>query len=171
MPGTAPLQRPADKGKLLYTLHAAFAELEGLLAGVPKEHRERSGTGDQWTLKDTLAHIVYWQESLADRIEAVLHDRPIDPPPGAPQADVDRLNEQAVAQSRRQTWDEVHAGLQNSFRRIVQLVEALDETDLFAYGRFAAIDHAPLWQTIADETYDHYNEHIDFCVRGSRRHK
>lgn len=156
------MPQPAGKGELLHTLHSSANELERLLATIPAKHLAPSGEGDELTLKDTLAHIAYWQDSLADRIEAVLHNRPIEPPPGVPQAEVDRLNRLAVESSRSRTWSQVHSDLQNSFHRITRLVESIDEAELFGQSRFHAIDHAPLWQTIADESYEHYNEHLDF---------
>jgi hypothetical protein len=155
------MQAPANKLELLNAVRSAFTELEAVVAHIPENQLSVSGAGDDWTLKDTVAHIAFWQSSLVDRIEAALHHRPVDPPPDISPAEVDRLNRQAVEASRARSWAEVHADLRRSLQSLLHLVESLPEEELFAPHRFQEIERAPLWRAIAGETYAHYQEHID----------
>jgi len=41
----------------------------------------------------------------------------------------------------------------------LDIIQAMSEEDLFNSGRFAWAEGEPLWQVIAGDTYEHYQEH------------
>lgn len=110
-----------------------------------------------WSVKDLIAHINFWQEVLFRQIQSVLRNEPV-PQHGD---DVNAINAEVVFQSRYRSWEDISQEFQNLVREMIQIVQELPEDDLCSAGRYWAIDQEPLCHSIASETCEHYAEHLD----------
>jgi hypothetical protein len=156
---------PTNKVELLSRIRSAYNHLENALSLVPPSRLTVTGVTQEWSVKDLTAHIHYWQDFLFSQIQAVLDNTVVMQQPLESQADTDRINRQVVLASRDKPWAVVHLEFQQSTQRVLEIIESLSDVDLFTRGRFLAIDHEPLWVSIASETYEHYEEHLEHIRR------
>jgi hypothetical protein len=148
------------KTGLLDSIRSARATLEGALARFDEEALVTAAVSDEWTPKDTMAHIVYWEQSFLRWVEAGRRgEKPERPEFGVPWDDLDRLNREAVAPSRARSLDEVRAEFAASHRAILDAVAAMEEDEIFTVGRYAWTGKYPLLPYLRSNTDEHYAEH------------
>jgi hypothetical protein len=155
------MDMPANKAELARQIRSAYASLETLLTQLSESQRIQGGVTEEWSVKNLVAHITFWQTFLERQIRAVLRNEAVPRLDIDSQTDTDRINRQAVTASDQQTWSEVHTTFQDAVQQMLGTIEGLSEDDLFVPGRFQALDRAPLWQCIAGETYEHYATHAE----------
>ena len=126
-----------------------------------------TGVAGKWSIKDMLAHILAYEQYIADRMNEVLHgeeytpcrtqnalDAFLDeygyPDFGSSLLDVDTTNEWITEKYRHVALDEVVAQELQAFATIVSSLQRMPE-DL--------ISRHSLYDRIANNTYRHYREH------------
>ena len=125
-----------------------------------------------WTVRDHLTHLAVWADGIAallrhqDRWAAMglLMDNPEDDEP-----DYDRLNRHIVEQHRHLSPVQARAWLIAAHQRVVDALEALNESELSApYERFVAPYTGdwghPIAEYILGNTEDHYTEHMPWVL-------
>lgn len=151
------MPEPCNKEDLDCRIWAATSELDRLVAAVPPELREAPGLEGEWSLKDVLIHLAYWQNSICDRIEAALNGQPV---PQIEPGSVDARNAGAVAEMHARPFDAVYRHLAAAGDRLTGLLQALSHEELFDPGAFPEITQKALWEAIDSETAGHYDEHL-----------
>jgi hypothetical protein len=159
------------KQKILELMRSEREALEKTLAALSEAQMTQPGVQDAWSVKDILAHIVDWERRMVRWIQESLRGEvPQRPAPGMTWDDLDRLNERTYLSNKDRALDEVRADFQRSYRRSLQVVESLSESDLIDPRRFAWREGDPLWHMVAANTWWHYKEHreaIDAWVKES----
>ena len=159
-----------NKTEFLTILEDERARFEELLAAVGSARMATAGVSGDYSVKDIVAHLeayeralVTWlQEAQAGRVYvAPLLDRPDLDARNAAVYEANRSREAAeVLLTFRQTWDELLAQ-----------VELLTEEELTDAGRSAWFvvprwgRPQPLWQCIANDSYQHQQHHIPDIVQ------
>lgn len=129
----------------------------GRVAGGLDERRvTEPGAAGDWSLKDVVAHVAHWERYMARRLQAVLRGETNIPPEST--LDTDEDNALVYAEHRDEPLADVLAGARQSHQELLGLVEALPESALAGTHWFSSSD-APLWESIAGNTYEHYREH------------
>lgn len=138
-----------DRARLLDTIQTAYDRLSAILATLSDEQMTRiGGGGDGWSVKDTLAHLAWWEHYTLRRLN------------GAPRliqegeesgTTLDDTNKHVYEENRQKPLAVVLAEYSEAFRQIRAAVEALPDDAL------ADEDTQGL---IAGNTYDHYDEHL-----------
>ncbi len=149
-----------NKTSILNELNASYSALEKTLASLDKTQYFIEGIIPGWSIKDILAHINSWHHRLLTLLEAAMHNE--EPPLSGP-ANVeamDKLNAQFYQENKSLPLDEVLAGFHTSYQHILDIVQAMPGEDLVNSYRFAWTQGEPLWQAIAGDTYEHYQEHL-----------
>jgi hypothetical protein len=146
---------------LLTNIESAYSAFVSILSQVPAVKTTQPDVVEEWSVKDIVAHITFWQEFLFDQIRAVLQDQPVLQLPSESEAETNRMNREAVLLSQPLSWSEVRLNFQHSVRNLLQTIQGLSERDLFVPGRFQAVGSEPLWRCIAGETYEHYQLHTE----------
>jgi hypothetical protein len=141
--GFAPTPTKAD---LIENINRTWSTLEGAIAG-PGEEALTTPGGDDWSVKDHLAHIAAWERYLL----AVLERRSPSTAIGIDLATVrstadDPLNELIRESTKEQPLSQVLADLRQTHARLLAVIAALPEDDL---ERLAA-DYQP--DELADDT-------------------
>jgi uncharacterized protein (TIGR03083 family) len=134
---------------LLETIQAAYDRLDATLASLSDEQMTRpGGGGGEWTVKDTLAHLTWWERYTVRRLN------------GAPQlirdgedgnTILDDTNSRVYEKNRHKALAAVLAEFSEAFQQIRAAVEALPDE------RIADENTQGL---IAGNTFDHYDEHL-----------
>jgi hypothetical protein len=154
-----------DKGELLAAIRVERADLEKALAGLSREQMLRTTSAGAWSVKDTLAHIVAWEQWMIGWTGQLLRGETLhDPTPVATEDEVDRLNAESYERNRDRTLDDVQADFRRSYADALRLAESLPEERLQEQHP-DTWPHGPLWQGVAANTCWHYREHLDSIRR------
>ncbi len=140
------------KAGLLERIRAARAEWEALLAGIAPERLSEPGVTGDWSVKDIVAHVGFWERSVLDGLRT--GNRGL-------QGEVDEINERVFRANRDRPLDEVLAEEREVYRQLLETIEALPEDALAAPDRFPWTGGRPVWVLIAGNTYWHYPEHAE----------
>lgn len=148
------------KTELLDVIRSARAALEGALARFDEEALVVATVTGDWTPKDTMAHVAYWEQSFLRWYEVGRRgEKPGRPEYGVMWEGLDDLNQEIVERSRARSLDEVRAEFAASHRAILDAVAAMDEDELFTVGHYAWTGKHPLLTYLRGNTDEHYAEH------------
>jgi hypothetical protein len=149
---------PTSKMDLLARMQTMCDALDAAIAPIPPFLMVAPGVNGAWSVKDTLAHLAYWDWSVVPYLDYALTGGA--PNPAGTGRDDDIWNARCFAAHRARTLDDVLADLYGARLATLRAVDALPEEALFDAGRFAWRKGSPLWESL-DETEDgHYPEHI-----------
>jgi hypothetical protein len=126
------------------------------------------GVLGKWSIKDLLAHILSYEQYMADRLEEILHGEPYIPSRtqnaldafldqfgypdfGSPLLDDDGPNDWIIEKYRNVSLEDIVTNEVQAFASIVSSLKSLPEE---------TIDTHNLYERIANNTYKHYREHI-----------
>ena len=126
------------------------------------------GVSGKWSIKDILAHILAYEQYIADRLEEILHgisytpcktqtalDAFLDefgyPDFGSPLLEDDAPNAWVVEKYKNVALEDVVAQELQAFCSIVSTLEKMTEE---------AINQHHIYDRIANNTFRHYREHI-----------
>lgn len=125
------------------------------------------GVAGKWSIKDVLAHILAYEQFLADRMHEIIHDQPYTPCKtqaaldafldefgypdfGSPLLDNDSPHEWVVEKYKNVSLDDVVSQEIQAFSSIVTALEQMPEE---------MITHHNLYNRVISHTYEHYREH------------
>lgn len=149
------------KAKLLETLKAKRAEWDAALAAVPKEVMIEPGAAGHWSVKDTIAHINYFERWMAERLHEVLRGEVYTPTELDGIRDFDQQNEIIYEQNRERPLADILTESHTNFQRLIEGVEAHSEAFLIEPQQFERIpEPVVVWKLLQGNVYDHYAEHI-----------
>lgn len=126
------------------------------------------GVSGKWSIKDILAHILAYEQYIADRMNEILHDETYVPCKtqnaldafldeygypdfGSPLLDDDGPNEWVTEKYHNVSLEEVIAQELQAFASIIASFEKMPEDMLNRHS---------LFERVANNTYKHYHEHI-----------
>ena len=126
---------------MLERIEASWQELLTAVDGIPDARLAEPGVTGDWSVKDILTHIAYWEGDLVQTAERTLAGETA----VSDDTDVDLLNQRAYEDRRdwsvERVWDDLHRGherMVTSIRACPSLTE--DEVKV--------------------ETWEHYEDHI-----------
>ena len=149
-----------DKASILNEMRTYYAALEEILTPLDKTQMTTEGVIPGWSIKDMLAHIASWHHRLLTWLDAAI--RNVEPIISGPDSveEMDALNAQFYQENKSRPLDEVLTDFRTTYQQIMDLIQAMPEDNLINPDRFAWSKGEPLWQAIAGDTYEHYQEHI-----------
>lgn len=126
------------------------------------------GVSGKWSVKDMLAHILAYEQYIADRMEEILHEEKYTPcrtqnaldafldefgyPDfGSSLLDEEGTNEWVTEKYKNVSLDDVISQEIQAFAAIISALEKLPEE---------VMDRHNLFDRVANNTYRHYREHI-----------
>ena len=124
-------------------------------------------TADGWTTKDVLGHCIHWASQLAFGLGAKLEPpdyvvKSQDRPP------VDEWNARAVKHYRSLSFEEVKAELDRVVDAVIAQAGKRSDGEMNATNALPYAAPEPLWQQIANETFEHWPEHANDITRAAR---
>jgi hypothetical protein len=145
--------------QLLEAMRAARSNWEALLAEAGEARLTEPGVEGDWSLKDIIAHITYFETWAADNVIAFRSGEP------QPQAEykgleVDEENARLYERFRTKPLAQVLQDSQVSFQRSLDAVAGLRDEDLYD-PKFVPVPNADftVFNLIEGDTFDHYNDH------------
>jgi hypothetical protein len=142
--------------ELIDGIKAGREQLERLWAGLDEaQMTRRPGPQSDWSVKDLIAHLTYWEQFAIDLIE--LSSNGGEP---VPDSDGDTINARVLAAN----YDRSLADIQSDFARSQQafetLVTRLSDAELNAMPRFKWDYNQTIGELLASESYQHYTDHV-----------
>ena len=144
------------RSELVARIRSTRAEFEDLLAGLSPDEMTRPGVAGDWSVKDMLAHIAWYEAEEAEFYgETSVEGSPLWKVPQDPR------NQVVVEQARPRPLEQVLADFRSAHDRFLKVIEALSEEDLATPGRFPGTSAEwPPWRRIAVHSCDHDREHM-----------
>ena len=144
--------------QLIGLIRTTSMQLELLISQLNVAQMNQPGAVGDWSVKDVLAHIAFWERHAADIVKAARSGE-------KPQLDVeDRTesrNASVVAQYYLTPLSAVIASWQDAQEELLEQLRGLSDADLNDPDRFPWSKGRTLLSRIADNSYEHDQEHID----------
>ncbi len=116
------------KTQLLAALEENRAQLFAVLEGLTEEQLTTIPVIGEWTIKDAVGHISYWEQVIHDHVrESYAQGRPR--PQRADETE-EFVNPREAAKRKHWPWARVRAEFENTRRALIERVEGLSELDL-----------------------------------------
>ena len=150
------------KSELINKLTANRDELLNLFVGLSEEQRTTVPVIEQWTIKDLVGHISYWEQVIHDHVrESYTEGRPR---PARNDESDDAINARESAKRKNWSWQRVRAEFENTRGALIERVERLSESELEFQvpnpwrneNRFYSVA-----QMIEEDAIGHSHEHIE----------
>jgi hypothetical protein len=154
------MQRPSRKTEILEQISATHLLLEAHLSSIGELQMLQPGVNGDWTVKDLLAHITWWEQHLLRRLRTGRDD--LYQEGVSVQVSTDQANALMIAASRSRPLPEILDEFSASYKEVLAGIEALTEED---------IAQAEIYEAIAWDTFRHYLEHtamLQAWIRESR---
>jgi DinB superfamily len=115
-----------------------------------------SGTPDCWSAKDHVAHLTFWRQRLALRVQAIIGKEP-----QPPSDDFEQLNPVIFEEQRYRPWSVILAESDAVYAELIALSDQLTEEELTAFNRFNwTHEGAPLYSAFMGYCYEHTQQHL-----------
>jgi len=154
-----------DKRQFVDRLRRERSEWNALLAQVSPERKTQPGFAGQWSVKDVIAHVTAYEQWLVTWLASA--KRGVLPKPSIVNSpDVDARNALIYEANKHRPLPDVMDDAEQVFRALISEVESLPDGDLSNERRTAWFiepfwkESIPLYQAIADDSYEHYHEHL-----------
>jgi len=128
-----------------------------LLESVPVERREEPGACGEWTAKDVLVHMNYWQAYLVTMLFTLRQGGAVKTVNS--EAEVQENNRRWHEQGKDRPWEVAWADSEGVHRQILRRVKEFSEEELNRVNLHPALGKKPLWQWVAQDTWEHEEEH------------
>lgn len=129
--------------------------------GCRRTHRgggqEQPGACDAWSVKDLLAHLGAWHEMILTW-EGVgsAGGAPEMPAPGFTWGEAPELNQQIFESSEHDQWDDVVERFRASHEKVMAVIEAYSDEDLFTKKRFPWTGSTSVGSYLVSTSSSHY---------------
>ncbi len=178
------MEEQPNKPRLLALMNSGYTEFTTLIAPLSATQLTTAGVDHQWSIKDILVHLAFWQHHLLtylqsaiqnvepekmtrETIDAVRRQYPgaddalaeSEPQP-APIDDFSDMNDYIYLRNKSRQLDDVVTDFHTSYAQVVATVRSMDDALLFEPGRLSWTDGNPLYGWVVGNTYGHYEEHI-----------
>ena len=136
-------------------IERSWAGVQDALAGIPETRLDEPGAAGEWSVKDIMGHLAFWDEQALLSAERHLAGQP---PAQVP--DWQAMNEQEAAARSDRSPAEVRAEMERAHELIVALLRSRPPLDPAAIGLCGCLE---------EDTYQHYDQHTA-DIRAWRAH-
>lgn len=136
--------------KLLAKLDAAWTEFQESYAGLSDEQLLQPGVTGEWSVRDAIAHVTWWEEEALRHLPAILDGgRP--PRYSETYGGIDAFNAQMTERKRERSLADVRGHFAETHRRLVDYLRRVPPEQLGGETRFR--------RRLRLDTYGHYPLH------------
>jgi hypothetical protein len=149
------------KAEVLHELETEHARWVAILEEVGPARMTPPGVEGDWTVKDVIAHVTYYERVVRDRLQAGLAGREFVRPEYESPAglSIDERNAWIYTRIKDLPLDAVLAESRAVYPPILAAVQTLTEADLNDPTRFPWQAGSALWEWIEGDVYEHYRDH------------
>lgn len=146
---------------LLERIHKDREALAALWDGLTKAQMiRRPGPQEDWSVKDLVAHITWWESFILDRVTELINGAKSEP---AEHQDV--LNARAYEQHKDGPLAEVLAAFHANWPKLEALISSLKDEQINTPAYYRTYDGVALLPILRAGTFGHYPSHTaDLCT-------
>lgn len=157
------MSEPTTKRQLLDQVQQERQRWQGLLAEIGQERMELPGVTGEWTVKDTVAHMVtWWRREVALLASAQRGERPPDHPP---QSQIPIINEWIYRTNRDRPLAHVLRDAEDIWQELSEKLAQLPEDALFDPQRFDWMNSRALGPGILENVAEHFHGEHEPLIR------
>ena len=126
--------------------------------GLSAEQLQTSGVVGEWSVKDIMIHLSAWEAEL---VKLLWQARQGQKPTTLhfSQIDTDAINQQWFENYRSRSMERVIDDFEAVRKQTIRRLEAFSDDDLNQAQLFTWQGKQPLWEWIANDSFQHENEH------------
>lgn len=154
------MDKQLTSAQLLEVMHAARADWEAVLAEAGQQRLTEPGVEGDWSIKDIIAHLTYYETWATDCLMAIRRGELL------PQSEykglsIDERNVLVYDRQRALPLADVLQNSQISFQRSIESVQGLHDEDLHdvEFTRASGAEWS-VHDLLEGDTYEHYQDHI-----------
>lgn len=150
-----------SKAELLEMRRALYTHFDALIAGLSEQHIQMPGVNGDWSVKDHIAHLTFWERvNLLEILKAIEQGTSwIDPGLESTEEMRDQTNQQVYLQNKNRSLADVLSEFQVTHQQVMEYLEKLSEEELKTpyewLGGYTII-------TWLNEPNGHYDEHEQY---------
>jgi hypothetical protein len=145
----------SNKQELTEKILSGRKQLESVLSHVDNERMPLIILHGEWSVKDLLAHLGFWEENVVSLFQTLRAGKTPDPMP-----ELNALNAQVLSESRKLYVEEIRRQEIKAYQKVLSMLREASHAELFDGRHFAWTEGRPFCEFIADNTYGHYEEHL-----------
>jgi hypothetical protein len=160
------MEPPKNKEKLLDQITFERESLDDVLGAISTSQFSIQGVEAEWSIKDILVHIVFWEGLMVSWMEEV--HKGLEPqmlPPGKTWDDLDEINQDAFLENQDRDLDEVLEAYHSHYPLALASVKNVPQNALMDPGMYPWRRGTPLWEMVAANTSWHYKEHRETITK------
>jgi hypothetical protein len=141
-----------DKAQLLKRLDKAWETFKASYAGLSDAELMEPGVTGDWSVRDIIAHVSWWEEEALTHLPHILDGRK---PPrySVTYGGIDAFNAQRTEQKRNLSLSEVLRQQDDTHRRLIAFIQSAPEAQFVRETRFR--------RRLRLDTYSHYPKHAE----------
>jgi hypothetical protein len=141
-----------DRSQLLKRLDKAWEALKTSYAGLSDAELVEPGVTGDWSVKDIIAHVTWWEEEALTHLPLILAGgRP--PRYSDRYGGINAFNAQMAEQKRKLSLSEVRQERDDTHRRLTGFIQGVPEDQIARETRFR--------RRLRLDTYSHYPKHAE----------
>jgi hypothetical protein len=135
-------EAPGDNLALRGRIDEGWREFLSALEGIPEDRLEESGACGDWSTKNLMGHLAFWDEHVLEEIDRALAGQPVE------EVDFQALNDADQAERKGRTLAEEREAMHRVHAAVVDRLAGATGSEA------ARLDRA-----IGRHTYEHYAAH------------
>jgi hypothetical protein len=141
-----------DRSQLLKRLDRAWEALKTSYAGLSDAELMEPGVTGDWSVKDVIAHVIWWEEEALTHLPLILvGGRP--PRYSVRYGGIDAFNAHMAEQKGKLSLSEVLRQRDDTHRRLIDFIQSVPEDQIARETRFR--------RRLRLDTYSHYPKHAE----------
>ncbi len=165
------MTEPLTKKELISQLQIEHSALESLLRDITDSEKLLPGTCGAWSVKDVMAHITFWEQTMMGWYRKQLVSLEVDANlPAFGWDEIDALNRAVFEKHWADPLQAVQDAFEQSFTEVSAFINSLDEDELFEKHHFEWLGEYILVDLVLNNTLDHYREHYQ-AISTWKNHK
>lgn len=146
-----------DKTLFLNQISESYAAFEALLSSLTEVQMTTKGVNSDWSVKDNIAHLSFWQGREIGRVQAVSEGIEFTNDPLPANLTEEEINERIYQDNKDRPLADVLAEFRTTYQALFVTTQALTEEQL--NRPIPWMEGRSIIETITGNTDEHYKEH------------
>jgi hypothetical protein len=164
------MDKPTSKAQMLKAIRQERQKLETVLQGLTDADMVKAPASGEWSVKDILAHIAFWEQFFIQRYRAGLRGEKQVMPEWSKSGVLNDINKEVYERNLKRKLSDVKKSFHASYKLIFDAVEQIPEEDMFAPAKYDWTGKNTLADYIVGNTSEHYAEHLAMIDAIKKKH-